>query len=142
MPQTLPMQMHDGMQSNKATTVCLSDEPQQSLPAACQSQIQEGQSQGQMQMQGQRQRQSQEQGQSQRHHQGQMQGQGQQQGQPSGGETEAELAAVEQGLSALEQQITAAALRYASQNQAVLCRLHVYGQDYAHMCVCATTVAC
>lgn len=109
--------MHDGMQSNKAATVCLSDEPRQSIPAASQPQSQEGQDRGQGQMQRQGQMQMQGQGQSQGHSQGQRQGQGQQQGQSSGGGSEAELAAVEQGLSVLEQQITAAALRYASQTR-------------------------
>ena len=102
-PEVLPIQMHDGTQSNTAATACLSDELQQSTSGASQTQLQEGQDQGQ------RQRQGQSQG------QGQRQGHCQRRGQSSGGGSEAELAAVEHGLSALEQQITAAALRCASQ---------------------------
>lgn len=119
------MQTHDGMQSSRAATACLSDEPQQSILAASQLPLQEGQDQGQDQMQGQ--------GQTQGHSQGQRQGQEQQQGQSSGGGSEEELAVVEQGLSVLEQQITAAALRYASHTR------HCYA-----MCMCATrtTLTC
>ena len=98
-PETPTMQMHDGMQSDKAATPCLTDEAQRSGTAAVQIQSQGGQ--GQRQGQG----------------QGHSQGQGQRQGQSSGEASEAELAAVEQGLSALEQQITAAALRYATQGR-------------------------
>ena len=124
-PETLAMQMHRGMPSNKAATACLSNEPQQMIPAASQLQVQEQQGQWQMQDPGQ----MQDQGQMQ--NQGQDQGRGQREGlgQSSSGRSEAELAAVEQGLSALEQQITAAALRYASQTR------KCYG-----ICMCASRI--
>ena len=142
--ETLAMQMHGGMQSNKAATVCLSEEPEQSTPAANQLQVQEGQDHRKMQDQGQSQGQMQRQGQRQMQDQGQMQdpgqglGQRQGQGQSSGGRSEAELAAVEQGLSVLEQQITAAALRCASQIR----QCYVVCMCVTRTMLCATVLAC
>lgn len=103
------MQMHDSMQGDKASTASSQNLALQSCTAANQplaQQQQQGLGQGLGQLQGQAQTPGQGQG------QGQVQPQGQ--GQSAGQRSEAELAAVEHGLSALEQQITSAALRYVS----------------------------
>ena len=88
--ETLAMHMDDSSQNDDALSVSSQHEGQQSGTVAVQP-LAEQQQQGQGQLQG--------------------RGQGQI---PAGQGSEAELAAVEQGLSALEQQITAAALRYLS----------------------------
>ena len=92
--ETPAMHMDDSSQNDDALSVSSQHEGQQSGSVAVQP-LAEQQRQGQGQLQG--------------------QGQGRGQGQiPAGQGSEAELAAVEQGLSALEQQITTAALRYLS----------------------------